>query len=287
MATAQRTKASEKQSLSKKLVALLKKRYKTPVPAHNRPVLQTLLYAVCLENASYEQADTAYDRLRGHFEELSEIRLNEVRVSSITELMHAFQSLPAPEMRALRVRSILQYVFEDHYQFEFETLRKKTLEAATRQLQKIQGLSQFVQDHTLQAGLGSHVVPIDDAMGRACVWLGLAEPHATPTQISESLKPALRKADAPLFCHLLRCLATDPRLSDAFDPKLHPPPEEGHDPDTAAERLTALLTQAKSAKAGRKRKTDDKSPPREKKSARNAAARNRSSRKGTGTASRR
>jgi endonuclease-3 len=204
---------------------------------------------VCLENTSVEDAQAAYARLYSIFHDL-----NEVRVSSITELAPVFDGIPEAERRALGVRNVLRYVFEKNYQFSFENLRKKTLEQATKQLGRIKDVSPFVRTYILQEGLGSHLVPADEAMCRAAAWLGLVEPGLSPEAASEALKAAVRKADARQFCELLRCLATDPLVRDAFRPK-GGAPQGGYDLQSAPSRLTDLLasasTRAKKKPAGK------------------------------------
>jgi hypothetical protein len=59
MAAAPKARTSDKQGACKKLTTALKKRYKGGVPKNDRPVLETMLYAVCLENASDEEAEAA------------------------------------------------------------------------------------------------------------------------------------------------------------------------------------------------------------------------------------
>ncbi len=269
MSAAQRIKASDKQAICKKLVSILRKRYKARIPKSDRSVLETVLFAICLENASIRQAECGFARLEDEFHDL-----NEIRVSSITELGTAFRGMERPEWRALGVRSMLHYIFEKHFAFEFEAIRRKTLELARKQLRAIQHLSPFVRAYTLQQILGSHVVPIDDLMGNAAIWLGLAEPGSDTEQVSDALKPALRKADAPLFCHLLRCLASDPRVRKTFDAANRQAPQGGYDVMSAPERLPELLAQAdaraKKAAAKKKaaRKTAKKKKPTEQSGAR-------------------
>ena len=83
-----------------------------------------------------------------------------MRVSSISELNSVFEGMDEPELRSVRIRHVLHYVFEENYEFEYEGLRRKTLELATKQLNKIRDLSPFVKNFTLQVALGSHLVPI-------------------------------------------------------------------------------------------------------------------------------
>ena len=260
MSAAQKSKASDKQSVSKKLVKLLKQRYKKPAACVERPILETMLFAVCLENASVEEAEAAYARLYSSFHDL-----NEVRVSSITELAPVFNGIPEAERRALGVRNVLRYIFEKNYEFTFENLRKKTLEQAIKQLGRIKDVSPFVRTYILQVGLGSHVVPADDAMCRAAVWLGLVEPGLGAEAASEALKAAVRKADAPQFCELLRCLATDPEIRDAFRTK-GGVPEGGYNLQSAPARLTDLFANGVRLKKKPAKKAQDNKPRTAKKS---------------------
>lgn len=243
MAAASQLKASDKQSICKKLVTVLKKRYKASIPKSNRATLETILFAACLEDVTIEEAEERYELLNEEFHDL-----NEIRVSSISELLRVFDGLPEPEKRAMRIRNTLQYVFEKHFEFDFEAIRRKTFEAAERQLAKIKGLSPFVRNYSLQAALGSHVVPLDQSMCNAVIWLGLVEPKATPDSAADDLKSALRKSDAQMFCHLLRQLATDPKLRKAFESAAANAPEEGYDALTAPERLTEFFKNPRSPK---------------------------------------
>lgn len=235
MVAASRAKTSDRAAILKKLLPAIKKEYKVAVPKHDRPVLETILFAICLEDATVADAEHSYTRLFAEFPDL-----NEIRVSSVKEIERAFMGQTDPEWRAFRVRSVLQYVFEKSFAFEFESLRKKTLELATKQLAKIKHLSTFVRNYTLQAVIGAHLIPIDPAMGRSLVWLGLVPPNQDIEQMGETLKAVVRKTEVPLFCFSIRCLATDKAVLDEFDPAKFPAPEEGHDGSLVTDRLAAL-----------------------------------------------
>jgi endonuclease-3 len=218
---------------------MLKKVY-PPAPAErSMAVLDALIYAVCLEGTPRETADAVSKRLKDTFHDL-----NEVRVSSISELQGVFAGLEDPQWRALRIKNILQYVFETNYAFDFESLKRKTGELAVKQLMKIPALTPYVRGYCMQHALGAHLLPVDARMRQALVWLGLADSDSTPEQASESLRPYVRKADAVLFCHLLHELATDQKRSKAFAS-----PGRGGDPDAGADplaRLDALLKRPES-----------------------------------------
>lgn len=249
MAVVKKTKASDLHALTKKLVALLKKHYSPTGHKKDKPVLETMLYAVCLENATQEQADAASESLHKSFHDL-----NEIRVSTFGELTSCFEGMSDPDSRAARVRAILQYVFEINFDFDFESLRRKTLELAEKQLQKIRFLSSFIQLHTLQKSLGTHTVPVDDRIRDAAIWLGLATPNCSAAETAESLKSAVMKADTATFCDLMRCFATDPRLTPAF--AKHKAPEEGFDLDELLDRTAELLDNADKAHKAHKAKPE-------------------------------
>jgi endonuclease-3 len=235
MVAANRSKSADKQEVCRKVTLLLKKAYSATPHKQDLPVLETLLYAVCLENSSPAQAGAVYAKLLNAFHDL-----NEVRVSSISELQPTFRDLADPEWRAARVKGALQYVFETNYAFDFESLRRKTAELAAKQLSKIPSLSPFVRAYVMQHCLESHVLPIDDRMHAALVWLGLANREESPEQAGEHLRSFVRKADAPLFCHLLGCLANDPRRSRVFAGQAGKTAESQADGEAVA-RLEQLL----------------------------------------------
>ena len=238
MAVVKKTKASDLHSLCKKLVTLLKKNYKSGSHKKDKPVLETMLYAVCLENATQEHADAAFDRLHESFHDY-----NEIRVSTFGELADCFVGMSEPDARAARVRAILQYVFEINFDFDFEPLRRKTMELAEKQLQKIRFLSSFIQLFTLQKSLGAHTVPVDDRLRDATIWLGLAPPNSSTAEAADCLKSAVMKADTATFCEYSRCLALDERLATTFSKTK--PPAEGFDLDDMLSRIESLLRTAK------------------------------------------
>jgi hypothetical protein len=246
-------KASAKQAGVKKLVTLLKKRYGKSLPKNDRPVLETIVYAACLENTTSAVADENYARLSDVFHDL-----NEIRVSSISELASAFTGADDAERRALKIRSSLQYIFEKNFQFEFEAIKKKTHDLANKHLGRMKELSAFVKSYTLQAAVGSHILPIDDRMCAAAIWLGLLDLSTKPAKGIDLLKPAVRKPDAPLFCHLLRCLATDEKLTYALDPDSVADAEEDFDLTTAPDRLAKLFIESATRKPTKKKPASKK-----------------------------
>ncbi|MGE0377612.1 MAG: hypothetical protein AB7Q45_19555, partial [Planctomycetaceae bacterium] len=166
---------------------------------------------------------------------------NEIRVSSISEVERSLEKLDDAAWRAFRTRDILQYVFEEYYVFDFEALRRKTLEAAEKQLSRIKGLTPFVRLYTLQHSLGAHVIPMDDTLCRVLAWVGMIEPDTPPDVAAEELKSSVRKSDVPLLCHLLRQLGTDPDFKASFKITKAMLTNGSVDPADTTERLQELL----------------------------------------------
>lgn len=236
MAAAPRLKLADKQEIYKKVFAGLKKRYPAQAKLPDLPVLETMLFAVCLENATVKDADAAYKRLLASFHDL-----NEIRVSSIDELEVVFSGMSNPDWRASRIRGILSYVFEANYAFEYEGLKRKTLELATKQLSKIKELTPFVRDYTLHAALGAHLIPLDDAQHLALEFVDLHAETGGAEHTAETLRPLVRKAEGTEFCGLLREFALDPKLRPGFAIVRQNPPLEGATLPAAAVRFDKLL----------------------------------------------
>ena len=161
------------------LAKLLHKRFKgLPVPPE-RTVLEHLIYAALLENASFEQADAAYAVLVSYF-----IDWNEIRVATVRELADTFSMLPDSTAAGDRVRRALQGVFEKMYMFDLEELRKKgkTLGQAVDFLHEIPACTRFMVDYTTQVAFGGHVIPLDEASLRVFRLLGLTQVNKEGTR---------------------------------------------------------------------------------------------------------
>jgi endonuclease-3 len=229
-------KVSDRLAVAHKVLGILRKKYGHALPKQALPVLETLLFAACLENVSQELADTAFARLQGSFHDL-----NEIRVSSISEIEHVLGDLPQPEWRALRIREVLQFTFENYYSFDLDQVRRKTLDLAEKQLAQIRYLTPFIRAYTLQHCLGAHVVPVDELSRTVLAWLGLVPRDSSAEAAGEEMKAALRKNESVLFCHLIRALASDRKYAGTFSVQGSAPEGGGSDLATAPKRLVEHL----------------------------------------------
>ena len=187
------------------LAKLLQKRHKGLPGSPERAVLEHLVYAALLENATYEQADSAMTVLEHHF-----IDWNEVRVSTIGELADVFSMLPDPKAAGERVRLALQGIFEKTYQFDLEDLRKKgkNLSQAVGFLESVSACSRFMIDYTSQVAFGGHVIPLDEASLRVFRLLGLTQVNKEGTREEvPGLERAIAKKNGPAFSSQLHHFA--------------------------------------------------------------------------------
>jgi hypothetical protein len=252
---AKQSKTVDRQKIITKITKLLKKEY-GGLPRKRDPlsVLETMLFAVCLEDASYDAAQTAFDRLKTDF-----FDWNEVRVSTITELEPTFEGLSDPARRAMRIRYLLYYVFDHQYSYDFETLKRKPLELVNKQLGKIKHLTPFARNFLLQNSLGTHVLPLDDRMLKVAIYLGLVPGRATVSNAPELLKAHVRKADGLEFGWLLKSVSVSSKADVLLEMDDVSDGAEISDSDARLADLQSgrLKRRVQSAKSAAKRKAEE------------------------------
>src|SRR4051812_33825896 len=186
---------------------LLKRRYK-PKPDRNNgrlPVLEAVVYGLCHEGTTREQANQALSRFKDGF-----FDWNEVRVSTVEEIQGALAGLPDSEGRAQRIRRFLRQLFEGTYGFTLEALTKKSLKDAIKSLQEYEAFeSDYVLATVIQQALGGHAIPVDDPALRALVRLGIAEPDTDHVTLRTMLERAVPKNRGCEFLDLIEELAHD------------------------------------------------------------------------------
>ena len=195
--------APNKQRIVNKLLSELGKTYADGLP-EDYTVLDHLLLGVIQEDMSPTRAAGVYDRLRTGFHDF-----NEMRVSHPRELDRFLDGVPGRTTKSKRIVSILQFVFETTYTFDLESMKRKPLKQAQRQLSKIIGANSFTVAATVQRALDGHALPIDDCMCRVLARLQLIEPDGAPEKIRSGLEHLIPKAKGRAFCLLVGELAAD------------------------------------------------------------------------------
>jgi endonuclease III len=186
---------------------LLKKRYK-PRSEREAPrlsALEAVIYGLCHEGTTREQANQALSRFKDGF-----FDWNEVRVSTVDEVKSALIGLPDAEGRAHRIRRFLRQLFERTYGFNLEPLTKKPLKESLKVLQEYEAFaSDYVTATVIQEALGGHAIPVDAPMLRTLERLGVVEPEADLTALRATLERAVPKNRGAEFVDLVEVLAHD------------------------------------------------------------------------------
>ncbi len=196
-----------KAQLLNEVHTLLKKRYK-PKPDRSNgrlSVLEAVIYGLCHEATTREQANQALSRFKDGF-----FDWNEVRVSSIEEIQNTLAGMPDTEARGQRIRRFLRQLFERTYGFSLEVQTKKSLKDAIKSLQDYEALgSDYVLATVIQQALGGHAIPVDEPARRVFERLGIADAATDNPTLRAALERAVPKNRGVEFIDLIEELAHD------------------------------------------------------------------------------
>lgn len=177
-----------------------------------RPVLEQFIYGICREASTRSLADRAFQALQQRF-----FDWNEVRVSSVEELVEAMEGLGGDlEARAQRILDFLQEVFETTFSFDLESLHKKGVKQAAKQLSRYKAATDFAISWVVQHSLDGHAIPLDAPSLRTLKRLQLVEENANLDATRASLEHQIPKAKGATFVDALseiaegQCWETDP-----------------------------------------------------------------------------
>ena len=242
---------------------LLKKRYK-PRPERNArlSVLEAVIYAVCREGTSREQANQALSRFKDGF-----FDWNEVRVSTVEEVQAALADLPDPEPRAQRIRKFLRQLFERTYGFTLEALVKKPLKESLKTLSEYEAFtSDFVEAVVTQQSLGGHAIPVDAPARRALERLGIADRETETPALRSLLEHAVPKNRGAEFVDVIEdlthdtCLELEPDCPRCELRKLCPTAHTRKEEAAAAAKQAAAQVKAAAKEAAQAARTAAKAP---------------------------
>ncbi len=185
-----------------KLHKVAKKHFPPVSPPTHRTLLENMLYACCLENAKFDAADEAFARLQQDY-----FDWNEIRVTTTQELSEVMSCLPEPIDAAARLKRTLHSMFEIHYSFDIEALKKESLGNATQHLGKYNGITPFVISYTTQVSLGGHSIAIDKATAALLVTLDLIGEKDAQAFQAPGLERAIPKNKGGEFFSVVHQLA--------------------------------------------------------------------------------
>lgn len=194
-----------KAQLLNEIHSSLKRRYKPKADrdAQRLSVLEAVVYGICHENTTREQANQALSRFSDEF-----FDWNEVRVSAVDEIQERLAGIPEPGERAQKIRRFLRQLFNRTYGFSLDALTKKPLKEALKVLHTYDAFaSDYVTATVIQQALGGHAIPIDAVSLRALARLGFTERDVTA--LRSTLEHAVPKNRGAEFVDLLEELAFD------------------------------------------------------------------------------
>jgi endonuclease-3 len=196
--------ATNRAALFAKIHKVLRKHYEPVAPPSERPVLEHLLYACALEHARHESVDDVFARLQKNY-----FDWNEVRVTSVPELAEVMSNIPDAVEAAKRLKRALQSVFETHYLFDIEFLRKQALAKTVETVSKYNGVTPFVIAYLTQNAFAGHAIPVSGHALALLVILGaLSEADAAKHRVP-GLERAIPKNKGVEFGSLLHQLSID------------------------------------------------------------------------------
>ncbi len=197
-----------------KIHKVLKKHYQPVAPVRERTLLENLLYACCLEDASFEVADECFARLQESY-----FDWNEVRVTTIRELGAVFHNVANAATNASNLKHTLQSVFESQYSFDLDHLTKQNLGKAVALLEKYRGTTQFTIAYATQTSLGGHAIPLGKGGTGVMYILGAIDEKEVAAGNVPGLERAIPKSQGVEFASLLHHLAAA-LLTSPFSPRV-------------------------------------------------------------------
>jgi endonuclease-3 len=182
---------------------VLKKHYKPCVPA-DRSVLEHLLYACCLEFTTPDVADEVFAKLQQAYYDW-----NEVRVTTVSELAEVMTTMNKSTEAASRLKRTLQSIFESYYSFDLEALKKENIGKAVKQLQRLDGVSDFAIAIVTQNSLNGHAIAVNDDALEVFRILGVISDDELKKRRVPGLERAIAKSKGVEFASLMHQLSAD------------------------------------------------------------------------------
>ena len=196
--------AQNRAALLSKTFKVLNKHFKSVAPPGDRSVLEHLMYASCLQNSKHEHVDDVLAKLQESFYDW-----NEVRVTTRAELAEVMSVLSDPNDSAARLKRTLHSVFETYYSFDLEFLRKQNLAKSVKDLQALNGTTEFTIAYLTQNALGGHSIPVNrGVLGLFVVLDVISQSEARKWRVP-GLERAVSKSQGVEFASLLHQFGVD------------------------------------------------------------------------------
>ncbi|MDP6443871.1 MAG: hypothetical protein QGG36_17835 [Pirellulaceae bacterium] len=196
--------STNRAALLTKAHRVLKKHYKPVAPPSDRTLLEHYLFSCCLEGAKHEQAEEAFALLQQKY-----FDWNEVRVTTPSELAHVVSALPSAQRDAARLKRSLHSLFEAHYTFDVEFLKKENIGKAVKEIEKLKGVTPFTVNYVVQNALGGHAIPVNNSGLDVMYVLGVISENERNKKRVPGLERAISKNKGVEFGSLLHQISVE------------------------------------------------------------------------------
>jgi hypothetical protein len=195
---------SNRAELINATMRVLKKHFKPVPPPKDRTVLVHWIYACCLENARYEEADKAFKNIVD-----MAFDWNEMRVTTVTELAEQMSNLPDARRSASKLKRVLQSVFESQYSYDLEHLKKQNLGKTVKDMLRHDGATKFQVSYVTQHALDGHSLPIDEGALDVMYIVGVIDEKERAKHVVPGLERAIPKKQGIEYGSLLHQMSAE------------------------------------------------------------------------------
>ena len=175
----------------------IKQKHSAEAPPSLDPVTQ-LVVGFLQWNSTQRSAQAAHKRLMSNL-----VDNNDLRVSGSHDVVALIgPKYPQAEERAARMHDCLQEIFLREHGMSLKSLVESSKKDVRNYLETLPGITSYVAAHVIALCFGAHAIPVDDKLADLLKQQGVANPTATPEQISAFLERQLRAGQA-LEAHVL------------------------------------------------------------------------------------
>lgn len=181
--------------------------------SHGEP-LGALVATILSQHTSDTNSERAYDNLRrvlGSWDE--------VRGASVLEIREAIRSAGLAEVKAPRIRAVLEQIYERTGETNLDFLFRTPTDEAKEYLLSFKGVGPKTAACVLMFSLGRPVLPVDTHVFRVSHRLGLIEQRIGEAKAHDALQNLLPEERVyPYHVHMIRhgrrvCVAQRPRCA--------------------------------------------------------------------------
>jgi endonuclease-3 len=161
--------------------------------------LDCLVHTILSQNTTAGNCDRAYGELRHRFK-----TWEDAWRASLRDLIAAIRPGGLANIKAVRIKALLEEVWKEQGHFDLSFLRDLSDEEVQAFLRRFKGIGSKTTACVLLFGLGRTAFPVDTHVFRVCRRLGLLNGLPTPERAQAFLEPLVRPRNClSLHLHLV------------------------------------------------------------------------------------